>query len=154
ARRSWPMRPATSSTASCAATGNRFVTGYTQPSHLRHPRPSRATPGAMITMNGHLMPDITRTQAFISGDFVDAADGATFDSLAPATGKVIAQIAACGDVDVERAVSAARTAFESGRWSSLAPAARKSVLMDFADLIEAKTDELALLESLDAGKPI
>jgi 4-(gamma-glutamylamino)butanal dehydrogenase len=65
-------------------------------------------------MNVQLLPDTTRTQAFIDGVFVDAADGATFDSLAPATGKVIAQIAACGDLDVERAVTVARTAFESG----------------------------------------
>jgi 4-(gamma-glutamylamino)butanal dehydrogenase len=108
----------------------------------------------MTRMNVQLLPDRTRTQAFIDGVFVDAADGATFDSLAPATGKVIAQIAACGNLDVERAVTAARTAFESGKWSSLAPAARKNVLMDLAGLIEAETGELALLESLDAGKPI
>jgi gamma-glutamyl-gamma-aminobutyraldehyde dehydrogenase len=100
------------------------------------------------------MPEKIHTQAFIDGGFTDAVDGATFDSLAPATGKVIAQIAACSDVDVDRAVTAARTAFESGRWSSLAPAARKNVLMDFAALIEANTGELASLESLDAGKPI
>jgi acyl-CoA reductase-like NAD-dependent aldehyde dehydrogenase len=64
-------------------------------------------------MNGHLMPESPRTQAFSDGDFVDAADSATFESLAPANVKVIAQIAACGDSDVERAVTAARRAFES-----------------------------------------
>lgn len=59
------------------------------------------------------------------GDFLDAA---AFDSLAPASGKAIAQIAACGDSDVERAVIATRRAFESGKSSSLAPSARKTVL--------------------------
>jgi gamma-glutamyl-gamma-aminobutyraldehyde dehydrogenase len=100
------------------------------------------------------LPDTVRTQAFINGEFVDAIDAATFDSLAPATGEVIAKIVACGEVDVDRAVSAARTAFDGGDWSRLAPADRKQILFAFADLIEKHSDELALIEAIDAGKPI
>jgi gamma-glutamyl-gamma-aminobutyraldehyde dehydrogenase len=100
------------------------------------------------------LPAGTRTQAFINGDFVDALDGATFDSLAPSTGSVFATVAACNEADVDRAVKAARTAFDAGVWSAQSPAERKKVLMRFADLIEANSPELALLESIDAGKPI
>jgi gamma-glutamyl-gamma-aminobutyraldehyde dehydrogenase len=61
--------------------------------------------------------DHLRTRAFINGEFTDALDGATFDSLSPATGQVVARVAACGDGDVDRAVRAARAAFNSGSWS-------------------------------------
>jgi 4-(gamma-glutamylamino)butanal dehydrogenase len=105
-------------------------------------------------MSAPALPDGTHTQAFIDGQFVEANGGATFDSIAPSNGRVIAQVAAGNEVDIDRAVSAARAAFESGSWSALAPAARKGILMDFADSIEAEADELALLESIDAGKPI
>ncbi|GAS86678.1 aldehyde dehydrogenase [Mycolicibacterium brisbanense] len=100
------------------------------------------------------LPDTIRTQAFIAGDFVDACDGATFDTLAPATGTAIASLAACCEADIDRAVAAARAAFDSGTWSRLAPADRKAILFAFADLIEKHSDELALTEAIDAGKPI
>jgi gamma-glutamyl-gamma-aminobutyraldehyde dehydrogenase len=100
------------------------------------------------------LPPTIRTQAFIDGEFVDAADGATFDSLAPATGASIAAVAACAEADVDRAVGAARAAFERGDWSRMVPGDRKQVLWAFADLIEQHRDELALTESIDAGKPI
>ena len=100
------------------------------------------------------LPTTVRTQAFIDGEFTGALDHATFDSLAPATGAVIAQIAAGGEADVDRAVRAARAAFTRGDWSRMAPADRKSVLLRFADLIEAHGEELALVEAIDAGKPI
>jgi len=100
------------------------------------------------------LPDTARTQAFINGEFVDALDGATFESLAPATGAVIAKVAACAEADVDRAVAAARAAFDRGDWSRLAPADRKSILLAFAALIEQHSDELALTEAIDAGKPI
>ena len=105
-------------------------------------------------MTSTTLPDTVRTQAFIDGEFTDALDHATFDSLAPATGTVIAQIAAGGEADVDRAVRAARAAFTRGDWSRIAPADRKSVLLRFADLIEAHGEELALVEAIDAGKPI
>lgn len=105
-------------------------------------------------MSQHILPAGTRTQAFIDGEFTDAADGATLQSLDPATGQVIANVAACGGEDVDRAVAAARKSFDAGTWSSLAPADRKRVLSNFADLIEAQSEDLARLEALDAGKPI
>jgi len=95
-----------------------------------------------------------RTQAFINGRHVDAFDGQVFDCISPIDGAKIAQIARCGSEDVERAVKAARRAFDAGAWSESAPAQRKRVLLTFADLIEKHAEELALLETLDMGKPI
>lgn len=95
-----------------------------------------------------------RTQAFIDGRYVDAASGATFDCVSPVNGAVLAKIAACDLEDVNRAVAAARAAFRKGTWAQLAPKQRKKVLQRFADLIEQHGDELALLETLDMGKPI
>jgi acyl-CoA reductase-like NAD-dependent aldehyde dehydrogenase len=95
-----------------------------------------------------------RTQAFVDGRYVDAASGATFDCINPATGKLLARVAA-GDVeDVNRAVTSARAAFRRGVWSGLAPAKRKKILLRFAEAILAHAEELALLETLDVGKPI
>ena len=95
-----------------------------------------------------------RNQCFIDGRFVDAASGKTFDCVSPIDGKVLTQVAAGDQEDVDRAVKAARTAFEDGRWSGLAPARRKKVLLRWADLLEQHASELALLETLDMGKPI
>jgi len=95
-----------------------------------------------------------RTQAFIDGGFRDAASGATFATENPATGAVIANVAAGDAVDIDLAVQAARRSFEDGRWSRLAPADRKKVLLQYADLIEANAEELATLDALEAGKPI
>ena len=95
-----------------------------------------------------------RTQAFIDGEFCPSASGATLPSFNPANGQKITDIAACDSRDVDRAVNAARTAFESGVWSGLAPAARKAILLDYAELLEKHAFELALLDSLEAGKPI
>lgn len=100
------------------------------------------------------VPKISRTQAFIGGSFVDAIDGATFQASSPATGKPLARVSSCGVADVDLAVKAARDAFESGAWSRIAPAQRKRTLLRLADLIEANRDELAAIESADAGKPI
>jgi gamma-glutamyl-gamma-aminobutyraldehyde dehydrogenase len=95
-----------------------------------------------------------RTQAFIDGAFRDASSGETFPTENPATGEVIAEVAAGDAADIDAAVRAARRAFDDGRWSRLAPADRKKALLRFADLLEAKTDELATLDALEAGKPI
>jgi 4-guanidinobutyraldehyde dehydrogenase / NAD-dependent aldehyde dehydrogenase len=94
------------------------------------------------------------TQAFIGGRHVDAASGATFDSVNPATGKVLARVAAGDVADVDSAVAAARVAFHKGSWAHLAPAKRKRILLKFAELILKHKEELALLETLDVGKPI
>jgi gamma-glutamyl-gamma-aminobutyraldehyde dehydrogenase len=93
-------------------------------------------------------------KAFIGGKFVDAASGKTFDTINPATGKVIASIAETNSEDVNRAVAAARRAFEAGDWRKRSPRERKTVLLKLADLIEVHRQDLAILESLDTGKPI
>ena len=95
-----------------------------------------------------------RTKAFIDGEYVDAASGETFARINPATGIEIARVAACDTEDVERAVRGARTAFQSGVWRDAAPKQRKKVMLRLAGLMEEHADELALLETLDMGKPI
>lgn len=95
-----------------------------------------------------------RHQAFINGRFVDAEGGQTFATVNPATGQKLADVAACQASDVDTAVAAARHAFETGVWSRQHPRERKRVLLRLAALIEQHTEELALLESLDMGKPI
>ena len=95
-----------------------------------------------------------RGQAFIDGKFVDAVSGKTFDSINPATDAVLAPIAEGDSADIDRAVAAARKAFNVGHWSRMAPDGRKAVLLKLADLIRANLDEMALLDSLDMGKLI
>jgi gamma-glutamyl-gamma-aminobutyraldehyde dehydrogenase len=93
-----------------------------------------------------------RGQAFINGDYVDAASGETFTALNPATGTRLADVAVCGEIDVDRAVAAARKSFDSGVWSQAGPADRKRVMLRFAELIAGQIDELALLVSQEMGK--
>ena len=93
-------------------------------------------------------------RAFIAGQRCASASNETFQTLNPSTGKALADVARCDAPDVDRAVQAAREAFESGVWSKAAPAHRKAVLSKLALLIEEHTEELALLEALEAGKPI
>jgi gamma-glutamyl-gamma-aminobutyraldehyde dehydrogenase len=93
-------------------------------------------------------------RALIAGCTVLAADGSTFAVHNPATGELLANVAACGEADVELAVQAARQSFESGVWSRCAPAERKAVLIKLSELILANRDELALLDSLSMGKPV
>ncbi|MCF8467119.1 MAG: aldehyde dehydrogenase family protein, partial [Sneathiella sp.] len=95
-----------------------------------------------------------RNKAFINGQYVDAASGKTFDCISPLDGRILTKVAACDVEDVNRAVVAARAAFDSGAWSRAAPAKRKAVLQKFAGLIMKNKDELALLECLDMGKPV
>ncbi|OIN12227.1 aldehyde dehydrogenase [Oceanisphaera psychrotolerans] len=94
------------------------------------------------------------TGAFIDGAYVTAEDGATFTARNPATGEVLADVAACGTQDIDRAVAAARRSFNSGCWSRLSPRERKTTLLRFAGLIEQHAEELALLQTLEMGKPI
>jgi gamma-glutamyl-gamma-aminobutyraldehyde dehydrogenase/4-guanidinobutyraldehyde dehydrogenase/NAD-dependent aldehyde dehydrogenase len=93
-------------------------------------------------------------RAFIGGQRVAARSGAVFDCISPVDGRVLTQVARCGQADVDAAVRAAREAFDSRRWCGLPPAKRKQVLVKFADLILAHKDELALTETLDMGKPV
>jgi acyl-CoA reductase-like NAD-dependent aldehyde dehydrogenase len=93
-------------------------------------------------------------RAVIGGKRVAAAAGETFDNVSPLDGRTIAQVARGREADIDAAVAAARQAFDDGRWARQAPAARKRVLQKFAEKILAAKDELALLETLDMGKPI
>jgi len=93
-------------------------------------------------------------RAFINGQYQDALAGDTRATMNPANGQKLADVANCGIEDADSAVAVARAAFESGVWAKMAPAARKMVLLRWAALIEDHADEIALLECLDAGKPI
>ena len=93
-------------------------------------------------------------RAWIDGRYVAAVSGETFDCVSPVDGRVLAGVASTDVADVDRAVAAARRTFERGDWSRLPPRERKRVLLRFAELILAHRDELALLETLDMGKPI
>ena len=93
-----------------------------------------------------------RDRLFIDGKFVDAADGATFETIDPHDGSILATVARAGTADVDRAVAAAATAFPA--WARMGAAARGRLLLRLADLIESQADELARLESLDTGHPI
>jgi acyl-CoA reductase-like NAD-dependent aldehyde dehydrogenase len=95
-----------------------------------------------------------RGEALINGRRVAAQSGATFPSLSPIDGRQLALVAAGDTADVDSAVVAARERFERGDWARQPPAARKRVLQNFAALVEAAAEELALLETLDMGKPI
>jgi acyl-CoA reductase-like NAD-dependent aldehyde dehydrogenase len=90
----------------------------------------------------------------IGSERVPAADGRTFATLDPASGREIASVAHGGAEDVARAVAVAREAFESGPWATLPPSARGQLMMALADAIEAHQEEIAQIESLDNGKPV
>ncbi|GLZ84732.1 gamma-glutamyl-gamma-aminobutyraldehyde dehydrogenase [Metapseudomonas resinovorans] len=93
-------------------------------------------------------------RAFIQGEYVEAASGETFDCISPVDGRLLCKVASSGEADAMRAVASARATFDSGAWSRLAPVERKQAMVRFAELIDAHAEELALLETLDMGKPI
>ena len=95
----------------------------------------------------------TKRQLFIDGRWVDAASGRTFETPNPATGEALATVAEGDAEDIDRAVRAARRAFEDGPWSRMSPSDRGRVIWRIGDLILEHTDELAQLETLDNGKP-
>ena len=94
------------------------------------------------------------TQAFVNGSYSPALSGNTAPIYNPATGALLAEVTDCGPDDADQAVKIAREAFESGIWSNRAPAQRKKVLLRWADLMQQHADELALMETLNVGKPI
>lgn len=93
-------------------------------------------------------------QALIGGQRLSAQSGATFDAINPATNQRLARVSACGAAEVDLAVAAARRAFDQGPWARMAPVERKKVLLRLAELMLAHREELALLESLNMGKPV
>ncbi len=94
------------------------------------------------------------TNAFINGQFKSSKSGKIFKTKNPATGKVIANISACNSEDVDHAVVKAREAFDQGHWSKLHPSERKQALIKLSKLIKRNIHELAVMESIDSGKPI
>ena len=91
---------------------------------------------------------------FINNEWVASSHGATLIVEDPSTGREVGRIVDASDADVARAVAAARTAFDDGRWSNLPPKARERAINKLADLLEAHADELAELEAIDNGKPV
>ncbi|MDH4571570.1 aldehyde dehydrogenase [Salinicola acroporae] len=94
------------------------------------------------------------TRAFIDDEFVAAESGKTFATINPATGAILANVASCDAADADKAVTMARAAFTRGSWARLAPTERKLVMLRLAGLMERHRDTLALLDTLDMGKPI
>ena len=93
-------------------------------------------------------------QMLINGKWVNAASGKTFPTYNPATGEVLARVAEGDKEDVERAVAAARAAFDKGPWRKLAPSERARLMWKLADLLEKHLEEFAQLECLNQGKPL
>jgi acyl-CoA reductase-like NAD-dependent aldehyde dehydrogenase len=119
---------------------------------------------AADTATPTILPDALgdAARAFIAGphnlligaERPEAADGRTFATLDPATGREIAQVSQAGAQDVERAVQAARAAFADGPWASMPAAGREGLMRALADAMQARAEELAQIESLDNGKPV
>lgn len=97
---------------------------------------------------------VSSGQLLIAGEWVPAASGQRRDVVDPATGEVVTTVADAGTEDVARATAAARAAFDSGRWSGLAPRKRAEVLLRAAALLRERAEDMARLESLDVGKPL
>ncbi|MGH9399898.1 MAG: aldehyde dehydrogenase family protein [Thermoanaerobaculia bacterium] len=95
-----------------------------------------------------------KTDLFIGGEFVPAASGKRFATVNPATGETIAEVAEAGREDLDRAVAAARNAFESGPWAAMKPRQRGAILKRAADQLLARADEFGSVETSDNGKPI
>src|SRR2546426_8973016 len=108
-----------------------------------------ATAAAVMESNVKIGP----TKLLINGKWVDSASGRTFPTINPSTGDVITQVAESDAPDVDKAVAAARAAFDKGPWRKMSAAERGVLMNKLADLIEKHADELAQLESLDNGKP-
>src|SRR6267378_1836575 len=108
-----------------------------------------ATAAAVMESNVKIGP----TKLLINGKWVDSASGRTFPTINPSTGEVITQVAEADAADVDKAVAAARAAFDKGPWRKMSAAERGVLMNKLADLIEKHADELAQLEALDNGKP-
>jgi aldehyde dehydrogenase (NAD+) len=107
----------------------------------------------MLPLVRHAYADGSYKQMLINGKWIDAASGKRFESRNPATGELLATVAEGDSEDVNRAVVAARKAFE-GAWSKFKPYERQRLLLKFADLVECHFDELSSLDTLDMGAPI
>src|SRR5208337_363518 len=97
--------------------------------------------------------EISASKLLINNRWVEASSGKTFPTINPSTGEVITQVAEADAADVDKAVAAARSAFDKGPWRKMSAAARGVLMNKLAELIEKHADELAQLEALDNGKP-
>src|SRR5271154_6341237 len=114
-----------------------------------------ATVASAPSIDPYVSSFVARKQKkLINGKWVEAASGKTFPTYNPATGEVLANVAEGDKEDIDRAVKAARAAFETGKWSKTSPAARAKMIWKLADLIEQHLEEFAQIESLDNGKPL
>jgi aldehyde dehydrogenase (NAD+) len=95
-----------------------------------------------------------KTDLFIGGEFVPSASGRRFATTNPATGETIAEVAEAGREDLDRAVAAARQAFESGPWAAMKPRQRGRILMRAAEMLAGRAEEFGRVETMDNGKPI
>ncbi len=114
-----------------------------------------ATATQAVPLTEHVSKYVAKTrQMLINGKWVDAASGKTFPTYNPATGDVLANVAEGDKEDINRAVTAARHAFDNGPWRKLSPGERARMIWKLADLVEKHAEEFAQLESLDNGKPL
>src|ERR1700674_4895806 len=114
-----------------------------------------ATATATAALDRNVSSFISKTQKIlINGKWVEAASGKTFPTFNPATGEVLSRVAEGDKEDIDRAVKAARAAFETGPWSKITPSERGRMIWKIGDLIEKHLEEFAQLESLDNGKPL
>ncbi|KAI3928787.1 hypothetical protein MKW98_024388 [Papaver atlanticum] len=98
------------------------------------------------------IPEIKFTKLFINGEFVDSVSGKTFETIDPRSGEVITRVAEGDKEDVDLAVKAAREAFDHGKWPRMSGYERGRIMMKFADLIEENVEEIAILDTINAGK--
>jgi phenylacetaldehyde dehydrogenase len=114
-----------------------------------------ATMAPVPSIDQNVLKFVSKTQEIlINGKWVEAASGKTFPTYNPATGEVLSRVAEGDKEDIDRAVKAARAAFESGPWSKITPSERGRMIWKLGDLIEKHLEEFAQLESLDNGKPL
>jgi phenylacetaldehyde dehydrogenase len=114
-----------------------------------------ATTASAPLLDQNVSKFVAKTQKmFINGKWVDAASGKTFPTYNPATGEILSRVAEGDKEDIDRAVKAARAAFESGPWSKMTPSERGRMIWKIGDLLEKRLEEFAQLESLDNGKPL
>src|SRR5271167_395989 len=114
-----------------------------------------ATAATSVSLDQNVLSFVARThKILINGQWVAAASGKTFPTYNPSTGEVLSQVAEGDKEDINRAVKAARAAFETGPWSRITPSERGRMIWKLGDLIEKHLEEFAQLESLDNGKPL
>src|SRR5690606_30962213 len=108
----------------------------------------------LIPATGTALPPLFEARHLIDGRWQDSTDGAISERISPSHGVVVSRAAKGGEAEAEAAIAAARAAFDDGRWSALSGKDRATVLLKVADLIEANVERMALIETLESGKPI